>query len=78
MSATKTKKKESFETALERLEKIVTSLEDGELSLEEAIRAFEQGTKLVKTCEERLNEAKKRIEVLMGNKREALRLEENE
>jgi exodeoxyribonuclease VII small subunit len=61
-------KKEAFESALKKLEKVVTSLEEGDLSLEESIKAFEQGTKLSKACEEQLNEARKKIEVLMGDK----------
>ena len=64
--AAKGKKAESFEGALKKLEKIVGQLEEGELPLEDAIRAFEAGTQLVQTCEHRLSEARKKIEVLMG------------
>lgn len=64
-------KKESFETALKKLEGVVDSLEKGDLSLEESIKAFEKGTKLSKACEDQLGEARKKIEVLMGDKVEA-------
>jgi exodeoxyribonuclease VII small subunit len=66
MPSAKGKKKESFESSLAKLEKVVNQLEEGELSLEEAIKAFQTGTKLAKTCEGRLAEARKKIEVLMG------------
>lgn len=78
MPAAKTKKTESFEGALKKLEKIVDELEDGDLALEEAIKAFEAGTKLVKTCENRMAEARKKIEVLMGKEVKDLELEDDE
>lgn len=71
MGAISKSKKESFETSLKKLEKIVESLESGDLSLEESIKAFEKGTKLSKACEDQLSEARKKIEVLMGDKVEA-------
>lgn len=67
MPAAKVKKQESFEAALAKLEKLLTQLEDGDLSLDEAIKAFESGTVLAKTCEKRLAEARKKIEVLLGD-----------
>lgn len=77
MPPAKGKKSESFEGALKKLEKIVSQLEEGELPLEEAIRAFESGTKLVQTCEERLAEARKKIEVLMGKQVKEFKWEED-
>ncbi|MBI2082840.1 MAG: exodeoxyribonuclease VII small subunit [Deltaproteobacteria bacterium] len=72
-------KAEKFEISLEKLEKIVERLESGELSLEESLKQFEEGMKLSKGCEERLNEAKKKIEVLMKDgKRQKIELEEGE
>ena len=53
-----------FEAALSQLEKIVAKLESGELSLEESMAAFEEGTKLCKLCNAKLTEAEKKIEQL--------------
>ena len=55
----------SFEKALERLEQIVEALEEGNLSLEDAIAKFEEGTKLRKICEEKLTAAERKIEILL-------------
>ncbi len=56
-----------FEEALARLEKIVKSLEDGDLPLEESLRLFEEGVSLTRLCAARLEEAQKRIDVLTRN-----------
>jgi exodeoxyribonuclease VII small subunit len=58
-------KKQTFETSLQDLEKIVRKLEDGDLSLEESLKLFEDGVKLSRDCQERLNQAERRIEVLL-------------
>jgi exodeoxyribonuclease VII small subunit len=55
----------SFETQLATLERIVRELERGELPLEQSLDLFEQGVKLSRECQERLNEAERRIEVLL-------------
>ncbi|HOJ32888.1 MAG TPA: exodeoxyribonuclease VII small subunit [Candidatus Hydrogenedentes bacterium] len=55
----------SFEKDLERLEKIVEALEQGDLSLDESLKRFEEGIKLAKRCEKALTEAEKKIEILM-------------
>ena len=55
----------SFESSLEELERIVRELEHGELPLERSLELFEQGVKLSRECQERLNQAERRIEVLM-------------
>jgi len=52
----------TFEEALDELESIVNSLERGEISLEEAIKAYERGTELKNQCEKRLKEAKMKVE----------------
>ncbi len=62
MSATKPK---SFEASLEELERIVRELEQGELPLERSLELFEHGVKLSRECQERLNQAERRIEILM-------------
>ncbi len=61
-------KKESFEKSLERLEILVEQMESGELSLEEMIKHFEEGTTLVDRCSKRLNEVEQKIEKLVKNK----------
>ena len=54
----------SFEKALERLEEIAQRLEAGDLDLEAALVAFEDGVGLARRCAEQLREAERRIEVL--------------
>lgn len=56
------KEKVSFEDALRDLEEIVDNLNNDDLELEKAISAYEKGMELKKICEERLKEAKLRIE----------------
>jgi len=58
-------KPKTFETSLEELERIVRELEQGELPLEKSLELFEHGVKLSRECQERLNQAERRIEVLM-------------
>ena len=53
-----------FEEALERLETLVASMESGEVPLATLVEKFEEGSKLVKTCEERLKQAELKIEKL--------------
>ncbi|HEY8123436.1 MAG TPA: exodeoxyribonuclease VII small subunit [Myxococcota bacterium] len=55
----------SFESAMERLEGIVDRLESGELPLEEALAAFEEGVALSRRCAGELDAAERRIEVLV-------------
>ncbi len=52
----------SFETLLDRLEKIVQRLESNELTLEEAIQAYQEGVTLAKLGHDRLQDAERRIE----------------
>lgn len=60
-------KPKDFEDALKNLEGIVKELEDGELSLESSLARYEQGVKLARFCNTKLEEAEKRIEVLQTN-----------
>ncbi len=53
-----------FEAALTELESLVTTLEDGNLSLERSLELFERGVKLSRYCHAKLEEAEKRIELL--------------
>lgn len=61
------KKDPTFEKDLEQLEQIVEALEEGGLSLDEALKQFEQGIKLSRRCEKALTEAEKKIEILTKN-----------
>jgi exodeoxyribonuclease VII small subunit len=63
-----------FEVALEELESLVEQLESGDLSLEEALSAFEKGVGLVKYCNQKLTEAERKIEVLVKDKEGKLKL----
>jgi exodeoxyribonuclease VII small subunit len=55
-----------FEEALGRLETLVQNLERGDLSLDESLKAFEEGVKLSKSCLKLLDEAERRVEILMA------------
>lgn len=54
-----------FEEALKQLEAIVSRLEVGDLPLEQALSIFEEGVRLAKLCAERLNEAERRVNILV-------------
>jgi len=56
----------SFEEALKKLEQTVMKMEQGDLNLDENIKFFEEGNKLVKLCTEQLNKAEKKVEILLG------------
>jgi exodeoxyribonuclease VII small subunit len=56
-----------FEKDLEQLEGIVEALEQGELSLDESLKKFEEGIRLAKRCEKALTNAEKKIELLTKN-----------
>lgn len=58
-------KKPTFENSLKELEKIVRRLEEGDSSLEESLKLFEDGVRLSRECQERLNQAERRIEILL-------------
>lgn len=67
--------KDSFEEQMEQLEKIVEELERGELSLEDSVSKFEEGIKISKKCNKTLEEAEKKITILV--KQEGEMKEEN-
>jgi exodeoxyribonuclease VII small subunit len=54
----------TFEEALNQLEALVAKLEAGDLPLEEALRAFEEGVRLTRLCAGRLEEAERRVHLL--------------
>lgn len=55
----------TFEASLEALERIVRQLESGDLPLDKSLELFEQGIRLSRECQERLNQAERRIEILL-------------
>jgi len=57
----------SLEGSLAELEKIVRALEDGDLTLEESLKAFERGVSLVRRCNALLDGAEQKIEILTGD-----------
>jgi len=56
----------SFEASTERLAQIVDALEHGDLPLEQSLRLFEEGVRLLRSAEERLDQAERRVEELLG------------
>ncbi len=54
-------KKQTYENAVTKLEEIVLKLEDGKLPLDDALKLFEEGTKLSQFCNECLNKAEQKI-----------------
>lgn len=56
----------SFEEKIEDLERIVTELENGDLSLDDSVLKFEQGIKISKECNKILEEAEKKITILVN------------
>lgn len=55
----------SFEENMENLEKIVTELEKGNLNLDDSVKKFEEGIKISKECNKMLEEAEKKITILL-------------
>lgn len=64
-----------FEDAFRKLEAIVETLERGESTLEEAMKAFEEGMELAKTCSIKLNEAEARLQQLVKGENGEFQLE---
>ena len=58
----------NFEAALARLEEIVKKLETGDLPLEQSLKLFEEGVKLSRLCNKRLEEAERKVEILLKDK----------
>jgi exodeoxyribonuclease VII small subunit len=56
--------KTTFEDALQDLEDVANRLEGGELGLDDSIREFEKGIKLARFCQQKLEEAERKIEIL--------------
>ena len=65
----------SFEQAIQRLEKIVADMEGAELPLEDVLKRYEEGTRLVRFCAQKLDEAEQKIEILQKKADGSARLE---
>lgn len=63
-----------FEEVMKRLEQIVSSLEKGNLPLDESLKVFEEGVKLSKNCLRILDDAEKKVEILLKEKGDKGRL----
>jgi exodeoxyribonuclease VII small subunit len=63
----------SFEESLQRLEQLVNQLERGDLPLEEAIKLFEEGTRLSEECQKHLSEAEGKVEILIKQRDAAMK-----
>ena len=60
----------NFEEALEELERLVSSMEEGELSLEDSMKAFEKGIKLTRECQTALQKAEQKVQILLNERGE--------
>ena len=63
-------KKQSFEESMGRLEAIVAQLEKGECGLDQSLKLFEEGAKLAGQCEELLDKAEQKVNLLLSNDQE--------
>lgn len=57
----------SFENSLQTLEQLVQQMDSGELSLEESLALFEKGIKLIRQCQDQLQTAEQKVQVLLEN-----------
>lgn len=65
--------RERFEDALNKLEKIVSKLEEEDIPLEESLKLFEEGIRLSQFCNQKLDEAEKKVEILLKGKNRMLK-----
>ncbi|MEI6313399.1 MAG: exodeoxyribonuclease VII small subunit [Syntrophus sp. (in: bacteria)] len=57
--------KDKFEEALKKLEELVKKMESGDLALDDSLKAFEEGIRLIRFCTGKLDEAERRVEILL-------------
>ena len=57
----------NFEASLQKLKIIIEKLEDGDISLEESVKSFEEGIGLVKECQKQLTQAELKVKKLLDN-----------
>lgn len=77
---TKKSKSFNFEEALASLEGLVEAMEEGELSLEDSLKAFEQGIRLTRECQQALDQAEQKVQLLVkaGDLPEAVPYDDDE
>ena len=76
MSSNSKKKSLNFESTLDEIEKIIESLEEGNLSLEDSIKAYEKGISLTKACQKMLSDAELNIKKLSSKEGEDVSFED--
>jgi exodeoxyribonuclease VII small subunit len=59
------KQNKSFESNMQRLEQIVRAMERGDVALEESLKLFQEGTELVRSCNELLDNAQLQVKMIM-------------
>ena len=57
----------NYESSIKKLEQIVDKLEDGDISLEDSVKSFEEGVGLVKECQKQLSAAELKVKKLLDN-----------
>jgi len=67
----------TFEEAYTRLEEILEKMNSGKISLDDSLKLYEEADKLIGSCNKRLTEAEKKIEILLKNRSGELVLDEN-
>lgn len=66
----------TFEDSMNELETIVTQLETGDITLDDSLKLFEEGIKLAKTCQNKLEEAEKKVKILTKTSNGEMSLED--
>lgn len=66
---------QNFEQSLKQLEAIVAQMERGDVSLEDSVKLFEEGTKLAEQCKQQLAEAEGKVEILIKQRNGAMKRE---
>lgn len=57
----------TFEASMHELEEVVSKLENGDITLDDSLKLFEQGIKLAKTCQKKLDDAEKKVKILTAD-----------
>jgi exodeoxyribonuclease VII small subunit len=78
MFMSKEKNEIDFEESMEKLEKIAKELESDKLSLNDSVKKFEEGMKISQDCKKVLDEAEKKITILIDDTEKDLEVEEEE
>lgn len=64
----------TFESAFQRLEQIIEKMNDPAITLDESMRLFEEGDKLIIGCQKKLQQTEQRVELLLKNRAQELQL----